>query len=110
MLRVHGHINVSHSSNQELQFSLVEHGDEGLGNDLEETVDESVKLFLDATHDPVVDGEIDVLALVLFGDWDFRATGFEVDGDEFTEPVFGDGECFVQDIGDIVLTGWIEER
>ena len=43
--------------------------------------------------------------LVLFGHRDFRATGFEIDSDEFTEPVFSDGESFVQDTGDVVLAG-----
>lgn len=53
-----------------------------------------------------MDGEIDVLALVLFGHWYFGTPGLEVDGDKFTEPVFGDGEGFFQYIGNIVLTGW----
>jgi hypothetical protein len=52
-----------------------------------------------------VNGEIDVFALVLFGHWYFRTTGLEVYGEEFTEPVFGDGERFLQYVGDIVLTG-----
>lgn len=52
-----------------------------------------------------MNGKIDVLMLVLFGHRDFRATGFEIDSDEFTEPVFSDGESFVQDTGDVVLAG-----
>ena len=51
-----------------------------------------------------MNGEIYVFTLVLFGHGYFGAAGFEVDGDEFTEPVFGDGKGFLQDVGDIVLT------
>jgi len=99
------HVNVCHSADQEFQLPLIKDGDEGLGNDLEETVSQRVKLFLDATHDPIMNGEIDVLVLVLFGHWDFGAAGLEVDGDEFTESIFGDREGLLQDVGDIILTG-----
>ena len=53
-----------------------------------------------------MDGEIDVFLLVLFGHWYFGTSGLEIDGDEFTEPVFSDGEGFLQYVCDIVLTGW----
>ena len=99
------HVDVGHSTDQELQFPLIKDGDEGLWNDLEEAVDEGVELFLDATDDPIMDGEIDVFAFILFGHWYVGPAGFEVNCDEFTEPVFGDGKRFLQDAGDIVLTG-----
>lgn len=51
-----------------------------------------------------MNGEIDVLVFVLFSYGNFRAAGLEVDSDEFTKPVFGNGEGFVQDAGDVVLT------
>ena len=52
-----------------------------------------------------MNSEIDVFAFVLLGHWDVGPAGLEVDGDEFTEPVFGDGKCFFQNAGDVVLTG-----
>ena len=104
------HVNVGHSADQEFQLPLVKDGDEALGNDLEETVGEGVELFLDATDDPIINGEIDVFVLVRFGHWYFGATGFEVDVDEFTEPIFGDGEGLFQDVGDVVLAGSIGEH
>lgn len=98
------HIDIGHSADQEFQLPLIEDGDEVLRNDLEETVDERGELFLDAANDPIVNGEIDVFVLVLFGHWYTGASGLEVDGDKFTEPVLGDRESFFQDVGDIVLT------
>ena len=93
------------STEEVLHFSLVELSEKGPWNDLKETINESAELFLDATNDPVVSNEIDEFALVLFGYRYFRATGLEVNGDEFAEPIFGGGEGFIQDIGYIILAG-----
>jgi len=104
--RGYTHVDVGHSADQEFQFPLVKDADEVLGNDLEETVDESVKLFLDATDDPIMNGEVDVFAFILFGHWYVGPAGLEINGDEFAEPIFGDGKGFLQDAGDVVLTGF----
>ena len=50
-----------------------------------------------------MNSEINVFVLVFFGHWYVGAAGLEVDVDEFTEPVFGNGEGFLQDAGDIVF-------
>ena len=105
-MRVYTHVNVGHSADQEFQLPLVKDADEGLGNDLVETVDKRVELFLDAANDPIMNSEINVFVLVLLGHWYFGAAGFEVDVDEFTEPVFGDGKGLFQDTGDVVLPGF----
>ena len=50
-----------------------------------------------------MDSEVNVFALVLFGHWYVGATRLEVDGEDFAEPVFGDGKGLLQDAGDVVL-------
>lgn len=112
-------INFRHTTNEQLQLSLVKHVDELLGDKLVESRHESVELFRDSSGDSVLGNEakrlalphpeminghsLDVILLVVLSDLDISSSILQVDGDEFTKMLFRDGKCVLDDIGDIVF-------
>jgi hypothetical protein len=84
------HVNAGHPADQEFQFFLAECGNEGLGNNLIKTIDESVELSFDRADNLVTNNKIDVLAFVLFSHTYIGATGLEIYVDDFTKPFFVD--------------------
>ena len=63
---------------EQLEFLLVENGDEGLGNDLVEALQETLDLGADGSSHLHLAGELDILPLVGLCDRKFSPVGLEV--------------------------------
>ena len=97
------HIDLRHTTDEQLQFALVKDVNEVLGDELAEARHEGIELFLDTTRDTVLDDAVDVVLLVLLRDGNVLTIGLKLNGDHLTEPFLGSGERLVDDIGDVVL-------
>lgn len=49
------------------------------------------------------DNLLDVILLIVLGDLDVSSTILQVDSDELSEVLLRNGECVLNDVGDIVL-------
>jgi hypothetical protein len=46
---------------------------------------------------------LDVIFLIVLGDWDVCPSWLQVDGNHLTKALFDGGECLIDDISDVVL-------
>lgn len=98
------HVDLGHTANQQLKLTLIKDINEILRDELAEAGHERLKLLLHTAGDTVLDNAVDVILLVILGDWNITTTGLKFDSDHLAETFFSGGKRLVDDISDIVLT------
>jgi hypothetical protein len=78
-------IDIGQTGNEQLEFLLIENGDELCGDDVVETSEEIVELIVDRTCQAILCDKLDILLLVLLSNRNVASVLDEVDDPSFTE-------------------------
>lgn len=98
-----GDVDRADAADHQFQFPLVERPEQGRRYQFRESLLQRQELLLDASHEPVVHVQLDVLPLVLLGDEDLGAARLQFVDLDHAEAVVLDGERRFEDAFGAVL-------
>jgi hypothetical protein len=78
-------IDIGQAGNEQLEFLLIENGDELCGDDVVETSEEIFELIVDRTCQAILCDKLDILLLVLLSNRNVASVLDEVDDPSFTK-------------------------
>ena len=88
------HVYLRYATNKQLEFTLIEHIDQVLRDQLTEAAQKSIKLILDTLRGVIFDHEINIFLLVSFRDSDIGTTRLKVNGDRLAKALLHYRESF----------------